>query len=381
MRTGIAIIPLDYGKCPRWLFERMKRLSRGIVLAIAEEFGVEEFLRRLADPIWFQSLGCVIGFDYNSSGLTTTTLGALKEGLRGLENELGVFVCGGKGKTSRKTPEQIQNWGEFLGFSEEKIKNLVYASKISAKVDSSCVQDFQNPFQIYHHNLIFSKTGQWTVLQQGMCPSLQKARRYHWLSSKIKDFVEEPHSGIISDVKVKPLNLVAPESEENKKVSTELVREEPKTFFKDISLISEKTTSLMRQKRLPGFCEMELKNVEFHWHPVVKEKFDLKRLKKIIEKAHFLEPKNFEELLATAGVGPKTIRALSLVSELIYGARPSYEDPARYSFCHGGKDGTPYFPRALEMDATISILEKGIKKAKVSNREKIEAQRRLAKKI
>ncbi|PIY90912.1 MAG: DUF763 domain-containing protein [Candidatus Nealsonbacteria bacterium CG_4_10_14_0_8_um_filter_35_10] len=381
MRTGIAIIPLDYGKCPRWLFERMKRLSRGIVLAIAEEFGVEEFLRRLADPIWFQSLGCVIGFDYNSSGLTTTTLGALKEGLRGLENELGVFVCGGKGKTSRKTPEQIQNWGEFLGFSEEKIKNLVYASKISAKVDSSCVQDFQNPFQIYHHNLIFSKTGQWTVLQQGMCPSLQKARRYHWLSSKIKDFVEEPHSGIISDVKVKPLNLVAPESKENKKVSTELVREEPKTFFKDISLISEKTTSLMRQKRLPGFCEMELKNVEFHWHPVVKEKFDLKRLKKIIEKAHFLEPKNFEELLATAGVGPKTIRALSLVSELIYGARPSYEDPARYSFCHGGKDGTPYFPRALEMDATISILEKGIKKAKVSNREKIEAQRRLAKKI
>ena len=377
MRTGIAIIPLDYGKCPRWLFERMKRLSRGIVLAIAEEFGVEEFLRRLADPIWFQSLGCVIGFDYNSSGLTTTTLGALKEGLRGLENELGVFVCGGKGKTSRKTPEQIQNWGEFLGFSEEKIKNLVYASKISAKVDSSCVQDFQNPFQIYHHNLIFSKTGQWTVLQQGMCPSLQKARRYHWLSSKIKDFVEEPHSGIISDVKVKPLNLVAPESKENKKVSTELVREEPKTFFKDISLISEKTTSLMRQKRLPGFCEMELKNVEFHWHPVVKEKFDLKRLKKIIEKAHFLEPKNFEELLATAGVGPKTIRALSLVSELIYGARPSYEDPARYSFCHGGKDGTPYFPRALEMDATISILEKGIKKAKVSNREKIEAQRRL----
>ena len=381
MRTGIATVPLDYGKCPRWLFERMKRLSRGIVLAIAEEFGVEEFLRRLADPIWFQSLGCVIGFDYNSSGLTTTTLGALKEGLRGLENELGVFVCGGKGKTSRKTPEQIQNWGEFLGFSEEKIKNLVYASKISAKVDSSCVQDFQNPFQIYHHNLIFSKTGQWTVLQQGMCPSLQKARRYHWLSSKIKDFVEEPHSGIISDVKVKPLNLVAPESKENKKVSTELVREEPKTFFKDISLISEKTTSLMRQKRLPGFCEMELKNVEFHWHPVVKEKFDLKRLKKIIEKAHFLEPKNFEELLATAGVGPKTIRALSLVSELIYGARPSYEDPARYSFCHGGKDGTPYFPRALEMDATISILEKGIKKAKVSNREKIEAQRRLAKKI
>jgi len=375
MRTGIATIPLDYGRCPYWLFERMKRLSRGMVLAIAEEFGVEEFLRRLSDPIWFQSLGCVIGFDWNSSGLTTTTLGALKEGLRGLENELGIFICGGKGKTSRKTPEQIQNWGEFLGFGKEKIEKLVYASKISAKVDSSALQD---GFQIYHHNLIFSKSGQWTVLQQGMNVNIQKARRYHWLSSGVKDFVEEPHSGIISGAKVTPLNLTAKESRENKEISTELVREEPKTFLKDIQLISEKKNHLIRQKRLPGFCEMELKDVEFYHHPVEKERFDSKRLKKTIEKAHFLKPENFENLLMTQGVGPKTIRALSLVSELIYGARPSYEDPARYSFSHGGKDGTPYFPRPREMDATISILEKGIQKAKISSREKIEAQRRLA---
>ena len=378
MRTGIATVPLDYGKCPRWLFERMKRLSRGIVLAITEELGVEEFLRRLSDPIWFQSLGCIIGFDYNSSGLTTTTLGALKEGLRGLENELGIFICGGKGKTSRKTPEQIQNWGEFLGLSEANIKKLVYASKISAKVDSSCLQDLQNPFQIYHHNLIFSKTGQWAVLQQGMCPSLQKARRYHWLSSNVKDFTEEPHSGIVADIRVKPLNLVAKESRENKEVSAELVKEEPKTFLKDIQLISEESNSLIKQRRLPGFCEMELKNVEFHWHPVLKEKFDLKRLKKITDQLHFLQPKDFEELLATKGVGPKTIRALSLVSEIIYGAKPSYEDPARYSFAHGGKDGTPRFVEKDLMDKTIWALEKGIKKARISNREKIEAQKRLA---
>ena len=377
-RTGFATVPLDYGKCPFWLFERMKKLAQGIVLTIIEEFGTEEFLRRLADPIWFQSFGCVIGFDWNSSGLTTTTLGALKEGLRGLENELGIFVCGGKGKTSRKTPEQIQNWGEFLGFSEENIKKLVYASKISAKVDSSCVQDFQNPFQIYHHNLIFSKTGQWTVLQQGMCPSIQKARRYHWLSSNVKDFTEEPHSGIVADIKAKPLNLVAKESRDNKEVSTELVKEEPKTFLRDIQLISEKPNSLIKQKRLPGFCEMELKDVEFHWHPVLKEKFDLKRLKKTIEKVHFLEPKNFEQLLATEGVGPKTIRALSLVSEIIYGAKPSYEDPARYSFAFGGKDGTPRPVEKDLMDKTLEIIEKGIKKAQISNREKIEAQRRLS---
>jgi hypothetical protein len=215
------------------------------------------------------------------------------------------------------------------------------------------------------------------VIQQGMRIENQTARRYHWLSSNVKDFTEEPHTGIITKITHKPLNLVAKESRENKEISTELVREEPKTFLRDIQLISEKKNHLIRQKRLPGFCEMELKNIEFYWHPVLKEKFDLKRLKKIIEKAHFLKPKNFENLLMTEGVGPKTIRALSLVSEIIYGAKPSYEDPARYSFAHGGKDGTPRFVEKDLLDRTISILEKGIKKAKISNREKIEAQRRL----
>jgi hypothetical protein len=170
---------------------------------------------------------------------------------------------------------------------------------------------------------------------------------------------------------------VAKESRENKEISTELVREEPKTFLRDIQLISEKKNHLIRQKRLPGFCEMELKNIEFYWHPVLKEKFDLKRLKKIIEKAHFLKPENFENLLMTEGVGPKTIRALSLVSEIIYGAKPSYEDPARYSFAHGGKDHTPFPVDRKTYDQTLEILEKGIKRAKVSISEKIEAQRRL----
>jgi hypothetical protein len=375
MRTGIATVPLDYGKCPRWLFERMKRLSRGIVLTIAEEFGVEEVLRRLADPIWFQSLGCVIGFDWNSSGLTTTTLGALKAGIFGLENDLGIFICGGKGKTSRKTPEQIQKWGEFLGWPEKKIESLVYASKISAKVDSSLIQA---GYQIYHHNFIFTKSGKWNVIQQGMRIENQTARRYHWLSSNVKDFTEEPHTGIITGIRHKPLNLVAKESRENKKISTELIKEEPKTFLRDIQLISEKSNSLMRQRRLPGFVEMELKNVEFYHHPVEREKFDLKRLKKTIEKAHFFKPENFENLLMTEGVGPKTIRALSLVSELIYGAKPSYEDPARYSFTVGGKDGTPMPIQKDVYDKLLNVLEKGIKKAKISNREKIEAQRRLA---
>lgn len=374
MKTGIATVPLDYGKCPRWLFERMKRLSRAIILAVVEEFGTEELLKRLSDPVWFQSLGCAIGFDWNSSGLTTTTLGALKAGIFGLEKELGLFICGGKGKTSKKTPQQIQNWGELLGFSQREIKNLVYASKISAKVDSCLIQ---GGFQIYHHNFIFTKEGQFSVIQQGMNTSLQKARRYHWLSLKIKDFTEEPHSGIITDGNLKLLNLVSKESRKNKEISAELVKEEPQTLLRDIKIINEKSDFLLRQKRLPGFCEMELKNREFQWHPVLKEKFNLKRLKKIVEKAHFLKPENFENLLMVEGVGPRTIRALSLVAELIYGAKPSYEDPARYSFAVGGKDGTPYFVEKETYDKLIKVTEKALEKSRISYRERLLCNKRL----
>jgi len=383
MRTGIATIPLDYGKCPYWLFERMRKLARGIALAIVEEFGPEELLKRLSDPVWFQSFGCVLGFDWNSSGLTTTTMGALKEGLRGLENDLGLFICGGKGKTSRKTPEQIQSWGEFLGWPMKKIDKLVYASKISAKIDSSALQD---GFQIYSHSLLFTKSGQWNVIQQGMNIDSQKARRYHWLSSNVYNpsmssgynFIEEPHSGIISDIKVNPLNLTAKESNENREISTALTKEKPKTFLKDFKKILERSDKfLIRKQKVDNLILMELKDVEFHWHPVLKEKFDLKRLEKTISLAHSEEPETFENLLALKGVGPKTIRALSLVSEIIYGAKPSYEDPARYSFAHGGKDATPFPVSRLLYDKTLEIMEKGIKESKISNREKIEAQRRL----
>lgn len=390
MRTGIATVPLDYGRCPPWLFERMKKLSRGIMLAIAEEFGPEEILKRLSDPIWFQSLGCVIGFDWNSSGLATTTMGALKEGLRGLESDLGIFICGGKGKTSRKAPSQIQEWGEFLHLSIEKIDKLIYASKMSAKIDSSAIQD---GFQIYHHDLIFNKSGDWTVVQQGMSTDIQKARRYHWFSPGLKDFVEEPHSGIISDARGNPLNLTAKESKDNREISAGIVKEEPKKALKDFRKILERSDSLIRQKRFENlalhrngvfgarFTEMELNDIEFHWHPVVNERFDLRRLEKTILLANYQNPQNFEQLLSLKGVGPKTIRALSLVSEIIYGAKPSYEDPARYSFSVGGKDGTPFPVNREIYDKTLEIMEKGIKKSQISNREKVDAQKRLIKNL
>ncbi|KPJ73249.1 hypothetical protein AMJ48_02185 [Parcubacteria bacterium DG_74_1] len=378
MRTGIATVPLDYGRCPRWLFERMKRLGRGIAIAIVEEFGPEEFLKRLSSPVWFQSLGCVLGFDWNSSGLTVTTLGALKAGLFEIQDQLGIYVCGGK-RESRKTPEEITAYGISRQFSFAP--KLIYASKMAAKVDSSLIQD---NYQIYQHNFLFTKSGNWVVVQQGMNTQNQTARRYHWLSSAVKDFIERPHSGIISGAKVRPLNLTAEKSNDNREISLGLVREEPGQFLKDLNLI--------QTKKSKNLTTMELYNKEFYWHPVVdefsfisrprstwtvEEKFDLKRIEKIIFGARGKEPKNFEQLLSLKGVGPKTIRALSLVSEIIYGAKPSYQDPARYTFSVGGKDGTPFPVDRMTYDKTLEILEKGIQKSSISISEKARAQKRL----
>ena len=377
-------MPLDYGRCPRWLFERMTRLGRGITVAIIDEFGAEEMLKRLSDPVWFQSLGCVMGFDWNSSGLTVTTMGALKEAVKGLETELGLYVCGGK-RVSHRTPEETTAWGQRLGWDDSKTNSLVNASRMAAKVDSALVQD---GFSIYAHNLLFTDSGEWAVIQQGMNVDAQKARRYHWLSAGVTDFCEEPHAGIASDMRLKPLNLTAKESKENKNISAGIIKEEPTTFLKDfqkmakdlegaVSSSAAAANRLGTQSRLPGFTEMELNNVEFHWHPVVTEKFDLKRLKKAIDGAHSLGPENFTQLLSSEGVGPKTIRALSLVAEIVYGAKPSYEDPARYTFAVGGKDGTPYPVDRATYDRMLDAMEKGIKNSKMNQREIDGARERL----
>lgn len=388
-------MPLDWGRCPRWLFDRMTRLGRGVCIAIVEEFGPDELLKRLSDPAWFQSLGCVMGFDWNSSGLTVTTMGALKEAVRGIETDLGFYVCGGK-RVSRKTPEETTAWGQKLGWDEQKTGKLVRASKMAAKVDSSLVQD---GFSIYAHNLLFTDSGKWAVIQQGMNVDSQKARRYHWLSDGVKDFDIEPHSGIASDARLNHLNLTAKESEKNKEISADLVKLEPANFLNDfqklaaqnsktmprVSSPGQSSLGLLRsnpergegQGRLPGFVDMELNNVEFHWHPVAKEKFDVKRLKKTIEKAHSAAPQNFLQLLAGEGIGPKTIRALSLVAEIVYGAKPSYEDPTRYTFAVGGKDGTPFPVDRATYDSTLAAIERGIKLSRIGQREVDSARTRL----
>src|SRR3989344_4789391 len=204
---GIATFGLDYGKCPKWLFDRMVLLSKRMIYAIVAEEGPDEFVKRISDPVWFQSLGTVLAFDWNASGLTTILTAALKEAIRGSEKDLGIFICGGKGKTSLKTPEQILNWAEKIALPEKSANVLVYNSKMAAKVDSSLVQD---GFQIYHHSFFFTKNGAWTVVQQGMNIREQSARRYHWHSKSVRDLIREPHSGITSNIKLdSALNLTA----------------------------------------------------------------------------------------------------------------------------------------------------------------------------
>lgn len=379
IEKGIATFTLDYGKCPKWLFERMKKLGREITEVIIEEYGPDEFIKRLADPVWFQSLGTVLAFDWNASGLTTILTAALKEAIRGSEKNLGIFICGGKGKTSRKTPEEIEKWGAVLSLPVPNVNNLVYNSKMTAKVDSSLVQDC---FQIYHHSFFFSKNGAWAVVQQGMNVNNQTARRYHWYSQKITDLVCEPHSGIASQRKSPTLNLTAKESQNTQEISTELVQGNYLGLMKDIQILRKHSSDLSQMLALKykqrKTTLLHLENKEFHWHPVLLENFSKsKYLEKILSRVCGQSPENYEKLLSLKGVGPKTIRALSLVSEVIYGAKPSYEDPARYSFAHGGKDSTPYPVDHPTYDSTIDFFQKVVQKMKIPFSEKTKIMLKL----
>jgi len=379
IHRGIATFGLDYGKCPPWLFERMVKLGRQILAVMAEEYGPDEFIKRIADPGWFQSLGTVLAFDWNASGLTTILTAALKEAIRGEERNFGFFICGGKGKTSLKTPDEIQNWGGVLSLPEPQVNNLVYNSKMAAKVDSSLVQD---GFQIYHHTFFFSKNGAWAVVQQGMNAANQSARRYHWYSKNITDLVVEPHSGIASQTLASTLNLTAKTSKPTQELSTQLVGGNYSSLMKDVQILrkhySEFSQSLKLRQDQQTLTLLNLENREFVWHPVVTEDFSKsKYLEKVLYKVCETKPENYERLVSLEGVGPKTVRALSLVSEVIYGAKPSYQDPARYSFAHGGKDATPYPIDRPTYDSTISFFQKIIEKLKIPLSEKRKLENRL----
>lgn len=353
MKVGQANLPLHYGKTPRWLFSRMVHLGREIVLAIIGEHGTEEFLKRLSDPFWFQSFGCVLGFDWHSSGLTTTVCGAIKEGVKGLERDLGLFVAGGKGAASRKTPQEIEQFADRYSV-DGNINSLIYASRMSAKVDNTALQD---GYQLYHHTFIFSKSGAWAVIQQGMNTDTRWARRYHWLSTHSTDFVCEPHTGISCDYRTDVLNMVARESQRSRETSCEITRERP------IKTVAE--LKKIRNLNLPERHSLTLRHL------------DKNNLSRVLLRVYENQPQDFESLLGIRGVGPRTIRALALISELVYEAPASHRDPAKYSFAHGGKDGYPYPVDKKTYKDSIEFLNKMISEAKIGNKDKMEAFRRL----
>ncbi|MEW5805144.1 MAG: DUF763 domain-containing protein [Patescibacteria group bacterium] len=375
MNRGIATFTLDYGVCPPWLFQRMVKLGRSMIEVMIDEFGPDEFVKRIGQPAWFQSLGTVLAFDWNASGLTTILTAALKEAIRGQERDLGVFICGGKGKTSKKTPEEIKNWSGNIDFSEKATRQLVFSSKMAAKVDSSLIQD---GFQIYHHSFFFSKNGAWTVVQQGMNIQNQTARRYHWSSSLKEnfDFVDKPHLGIVSQIRKKSvLDLTAKISNKNRELSLNLVDGGFKSVMKNFKVLDYYQTPLSQSLRLQFRGEnldlLNLERKEFQHHPVEKENFFENRyLRKIINQVCEVQPKTYQELVSLPGVGPKTVRALSLVGEVIYGAKPSYQDPARFSFAFGGKDATPYPVDCPTYDQAIQIMKQLVAKAKINPVEK-----------
>ncbi len=385
---GIATFTLDYGKCPPWLFERMVRLGREMTYIIIDEYGPDEFVRRISDPVWFQSLGTVLAFDWNASGLTTILTAALKEAIRGREQDLGLFIAGGKGKTSKKTPDQIAEYSERVNIDNAVSKNLVYNSKMAAKVDNALLQD---GYQIYHHAFFFTKRGVWSVVQQGMNTDTVSARRYHWYSDNIKDIVVEPHSGIASQAFGAALNLSAQKRDKTRDVSVDLVNAGYNSVMKEITILRKHSSRLssmialstrdgktpgVKNALTPGVEEerkehqltlLQLYDVDFDTHPVVHEDFSKsKYLEKVFFNVTEQKPDSYEKLLATKGVGPKTMRALSLVAEVIYGAKPSYEDPARYSFAHGGKDEIPYPVDTETYDQTIEFFKRVINKTRLS---------------
>ncbi len=423
MKRSLAYLPLHGGKAPAWLFKRMHRLAGAIAQTIGGEYGPTEMLARLADPAWFQAFGCVLGFDWHSSGVTTVTCGAMKEAAKAIGADLGILVAGGKGAVSRKTPQEIAEAAARHAIATGE--RLIYASRTSAKVDSAAVQD---GFGIYHHTFFFTRQGQWCVVQQGMDEESGWARRYHWLAETVEDFVCEPHEAIedLGQGAVDPadvgrvanpsyrrqagkpaqvpgagralagsqrqlmlLNMVAREAEENRRASAALVKESPDWLLGQIERYTEGPTLFAPAR-----------------HPVLKLDVNWKRLRKIVIDAHERDPKDFETLLGIEGVGAATVRSLSLLAEIIFEAPPSRRDPtahrkpasepppadahaadkaasddrrwADYSYAHGGKDRTPFPVDRDTYDRDIVVLTDAVRRARLGENEKFDALRRLS---
>ena len=424
--SGHADLPLHTGTVPRWLADRMMVLGTLITEALVENFGPEEVLVRLSDPLWFQSFGAVMGMDWHSSGITTSVMYALKRGLNPRAKELGIYVCGGRGKYSRMTPDELLDIAGKEGLHGDE---LVRNSKLVAKVDNNAVQD---GFQLYQHNFILTRNGSWAVIQQGMNGAEKKARRYHWCSTNLRSFVEEPHTAVVGVNRGSILNLTDIKADKARNSILEMSREEPERMLKEITQIgkpagqiilmqggeslplasapavSQSSTTVsyaspssgghprnapalpQQQELFPELFSQpeteDLNNViekkgrsiilPAH-HEVQEQDVDLKRLGGVLATAYQNQPQDFESLLLTPGLGPRTLQSLALVSEVIYGTPSRFTDPARFSFAHGGKDGHP-FPVPLKIyDESIRILQDSIEKSKLGYKDKSDCIRRL----
>ena len=368
-KTGVARLPLHYGRAPRYLVVRMRKLAKEIATIIIDEYGTDAFLRRISDPFWFQALGCALGYDWHSSGVTTVITGVLKQAIDPVEQ--GIAVCGGKGRASKLAPEEIRAVGEKFGFPDSSIENLRYASKMSAKVDNAAIQA---GYQLYHHTFFVTEDRKWAVVQQGMCAQDRTARRYHWLSEKVKEFVVQPHNAIVGDTKRQAvLDMTAKDSDGSRRASVDLVKEPPRRlmrlvvssrpqFQKSLGEWMPASTSAVSGDLIPERLSMPW---NINW--------------KTMQKVYEFQPANYEELLGFKGVGPATVRGLALIAELIYGEKPSWKDPVKYSFAYGGKDGVPFPVDRKAMDESIQVLRQSIQEARIGDREKIGSLQRLRK--
>jgi uncharacterized protein len=326
----------------------MTKLGTAITETIVHDYGRSAFLSRLSDPFWFQALGAVMGMDWHSSGITTSVMGALKRGLAPRADELGIYICGGRGRFSRNTPGELRKLGDRRGFDGE---TLVRTSRLTARIDNNAIAD---GFQIYLHNFVVTADGEWAVVQQGLNDRNGMARRYHWHSATVRDFVAEPHAAIVGENQGTIMNLVDSGARPAQTALLEIAHERP-----------EKTLIAARHLKLPAHHEVREKNV------------DLKRLGAVLAVAYERDLHDFAELLLLENLGPRTLQSLALVAEVVHGAPSRFADPARFSFAHGGKDGHPFPVPLKTYDESINVLRRSLDAAKVGDREKLDGFRRL----
>jgi len=347
-RSGLAELPLHGGHVPHWLAERMTQLGAAISETVIQQYGASEFLTRISDPFWFQALGCVMGMDWHSSGITTSVMGALKRGLNPKSHEIGITICGGRGKHSRRTPEELRAIANRSGMDGN---SLVRTSRLTARIDNNAIAD---GFQLYQHSFIVTKNGEWAVVQQGMNTERRVARRYHWHSASVRSFTADPQAAIVGEYQGAILNLVDARAASAQKTMLHIVRQNPETTLMDI----RKLVLPMR-------------------HNIRAEDVDLRRLGSVLALAHERELADFASLLLLEKLGPRTLQSLALIAEVVHGASCRFSDPARFSFALGGKDGHPFPVPLKTYDESISVLRRSLDAAKLGHTDKLDGFRRL----